>query len=64
VGLFGTFTGFLANAFLAPKQPPAAEETPGAPDDPRATLAELKQLWTDQQAAMQAKIAELERQLS
>jgi voltage-gated potassium channel len=64
VGLFGTFTGFLANAFLSPKPPPAAEETPGAPDDPRAKLAELKQLWADQHEAMRAKIAELERQLS
>jgi voltage-gated potassium channel len=63
VGLFGAFTGFLANAFLTPKQPPAAEETPGAPEDPKAKLAELRQLLADQHEAMQRKIAELERQL-
>jgi voltage-gated potassium channel len=64
VGLFGTFTGFLANTFLAPqKLPPAAEETPGAPDDPKAMLAELKQLLADQQEAIQTKIAELEQRL-
>jgi voltage-gated potassium channel len=70
VGLFGTFTGFLANAFLTPQKPPAAEEPPGAPDDPKAKLAELRQLLADQHEAMQSqheamqrKIAELERQL-
>jgi len=32
VGIFGTFTGFLANLFLAPKSPPAQTTAPDAPD--------------------------------
>jgi len=61
VGLFGTLTGFLANAFLSP--PKKKEPPPGAPEDPKTKLEELKQLWAQQQAAMQAKIDELEKQL-
>jgi voltage-gated potassium channel len=43
VGLFGVLTGFLANAFLAPKK---AEPDPGrqAAEELRAEVAELKQL--------------------
>ena len=35
VGLFGTMTGFLANAFLAPKKPPDAEPEAAATPDVR-----------------------------
>jgi voltage-gated potassium channel len=55
VGLFGTLTGFLANAFLAN---PAAddEDTASAADaDPATLLAEVKRL-LDKQAATQAEI--------
>ena len=60
VGIFGAFTGFLANFFLSPSketsaEEPAAEETP-AVDDARRRLDHLKDLVAQQQAA----IAELE----
>jgi hypothetical protein len=60
VGIFGTFTGYLANFFLSPHQ--AAEEPQPAPvtgDNPLAQLALLKQLLAQQQAA----IAEIEQML-
>jgi voltage-gated potassium channel len=43
VGLFGVLTGFLANAFLAPKKAEADESRQPA-DELRAEIAELKQL--------------------
>jgi len=62
VGLFGTLTGYLANAFLAP---PKQKEAQIAADDdsPKAKLAQLKQLLNEQkqaQAALEAKINEIE----
>jgi voltage-gated potassium channel len=70
VGLFGTLTGYLANAFLAPQEEGAGDEEPipatGQPadaTDPKAKLAELKALLDQQQqaqAALEAKIVELE----
>jgi voltage-gated potassium channel len=60
VGIFGTFTGYLANFFLSPQKAP--EETQPAPmggDNPLAQLALLKQLLQQQQAA----IAEIEQML-
>jgi len=65
VGLFGTLTGYLATAFLAPKKEPEAEPAPQAagPDDARARLVELKKLLVQQQqtqAALEAKLAEIE----
>jgi voltage-gated potassium channel len=64
VALFGTLTGYLANAFLAPPKKKAPEEpTPGPDEDAKLKLAELKQLVEVQkkaQAALESKIAEIE----
>lgn len=62
VGLFGTLTGYLANAFLAP---PKRKEAPieAGGDSPKAKLAQLKQLLNEQkqaQVALEAKISEIE----
>jgi voltage-gated potassium channel Kch len=43
VGLFGVLTGFLANAFLAPKQSEADQRQPSE-DDLRSEIEELKRL--------------------
>jgi Ion channel len=48
VGIFGTFTGYLANVFLAPK-PPREE---GARDDTRERVDRLRALMAEQQAAI------------
>jgi voltage-gated potassium channel len=68
VGIFGTFTGYLANLFLSPKKEPKPDQEPAstapAADDPRARLEELKMLVADQhksQAAVEAKLAEIEK---
>ena len=57
VGIFGTFTGYLANFFLSPpeKQQPA-EETAG---DPHTKLEAIKALMVQQQS----QVEELERML-
>ena len=58
VGIFGTFTGYLANIFLSPaKEEEKPEQAAPAADDPRIKLEQLKELMTQQQAA----IEELER---
>jgi hypothetical protein len=57
VGIFGTFTGYLANLFLAPKK---AEAAAPAPDDPRRKVEELRALMARQQATMD----EIERLLN
>ena len=60
VGIFGTFTGYLANLFLSPSKKDQPEETvPPEPDDPRADLERLKLLLAQQQAAVE----EIERKL-
>jgi hypothetical protein len=60
VGIFGTFTGYLANLFLSPtKEEPAPEETPPPTDSPQVKLEQLKLLIVQQQAA----VDEIERQL-
>jgi voltage-gated potassium channel len=64
VGIFGTFTGYLANLFLAPKQPDAVEEEPSAPaptEVPGAAdeLRQMRVLLERQQATLDA----LQRQL-
>lgn len=69
VGLFGTLTGFLANAFLAGDEPKPAE-APAAATTPAARLAELKALLQHQQdllaqqeqaqSALAARLAEFE----
>ena len=52
VGIFGTFTGYLANLFLAPKKAEAAGAAP-EPDDARIKLEELRALMAQQQATME-----------
>ena len=52
VGIFGTFTGFLANLFLAPKKSPSVTAPPGTASDARQRLGELKALVAQQQAAI------------
>jgi voltage-gated potassium channel len=73
IGLFGTLTGFLANAFLAPaKEEDAGESNENATDEesqPESLplkLAELQKLLAEQQkaqSAVQAKLVELEEWL-
>ena len=64
VGIFGTFTGYLANLFLAPKrrsEPPAESEAAEGPeaveavevaDDSRERVEHLRSLLAQQQAAI------------
>ncbi len=56
VGIFGTFTGYLANLFLARR--PASDEPTG--DDTRERVAQLRTLLAEQQSA----IDELDRMLA
>jgi voltage-gated potassium channel len=61
VGIFGTFTGYLANLFLAPKpaleapgEPAAAaEEAVAVADDTRERVDHLRELLLQQQAAIE-----------
>jgi voltage-gated potassium channel len=55
VGIFGTFTGYLANLFLAPRRASADAR----PTDPQRRVEQLRDLVTQQQAT----IDELERVL-
>ena len=60
VGLFGTLSGYLANAFLSPSKPKAVP----APDlpDAKTRLAELQQMLEEHErsaAAIRARLAEL-----
>jgi len=62
VGLFGTLTGYLANAFLAPPKRKEDQITIGN-DNPKAKFVELKQMLKEQkqaQLALEAKINEIE----
>ena len=52
VGIFGTFTGYLANLFLAPSKKTAAAEVASGSDDARAKLAQLKHLLAQTQLAI------------
>jgi voltage-gated potassium channel len=53
VGLFGTLSGFLANTFLTPVKKRKENGAPAlAPDDPKAKLAEIKQMLEAQELAM------------
>jgi voltage-gated potassium channel len=73
IGLFGTLTGFLANAFLATPQPEEGVESsePTLNREPQpsalpAKLVEIQELLAEQQraqAALQNKIADLEQLL-
>jgi Ion transport protein len=72
VGLFGVLTGYLANAFLAPKKAtddaPRVEATPGpASGDPDAGLTEITRLLAEQrqaQADLLQRMAAIERLLT
>jgi voltage-gated potassium channel len=50
VGIFGTFTGYLANLFLSPSKKKPPEQTALA--DPQAKLEQLKALMSQQQQAV------------
>ena len=50
VGIFGTFTGYLANVFLSPKKREAAQAP--ADSDLRSRISQLQQLMSEQQTAM------------
>lgn len=66
VGIFGTFTGYLANLFLSPHKEEPADEGPGpdqAPAPPEVALARLEQLKL-LMAQQQAAIEEIERMLA
>jgi len=52
VGIFGTFTGYLANLFLAPSKKTDAAEVASGSDDARAKLAQLRQLLAQTQLAI------------
>jgi Ion transport protein len=52
VGIFGTFTGYLANLFLSPSKEPTAAEPPSATVNARSKVSQLKELMAQQQAAM------------
>ena len=49
VGIFGTFTGYLANFFLSPKKAAATQSADG---DIRAKVSQLHALMAEQQTAM------------
>ena len=50
VGIFGTFTGYLANLFLAPSSTDASEPPPSG--DALAKVAQLRALMVEQQASI------------
>ena len=53
VGIFGTFTGYLANLFLSPANEKAAPaEAATGLEDAQAKIEQLKQLLAEQQAAL------------
>lgn len=67
VGLFGTLSGFLANTFLSPPAPKKpAEVTTADANDPKARIAELKQMLEAQEQAtadLRAKLEEIDNLL-
>ncbi|MEI2691487.1 MAG: hypothetical protein V9H69_18010 [Anaerolineae bacterium] len=68
VGLFGALSGFLAHQFLPPptaKEPEAPVEA-AAPTDPKARIAELKQMLNAQEQAnadLRARLEEIDQLL-
>jgi hypothetical protein len=63
VGLFGTLSGFLANKFLTPPAPKNTPAEAAAPTDPKARIAELKQMIEAQEKAtadLRAKLDEID----
>jgi voltage-gated potassium channel len=64
IGLFSVLTGFIANAFLAPRERPRIALPP---EDPRADIVEVRRLLTEQEdraLAIRAKLDDLERGLA
>lgn len=65
VGLFGVLTGFLANAFLSPREKPAPAGVEAAPAE--AQISEFRRLLEEQErvnAALREKLAGIEAVLS
>jgi Ion transport protein len=61
VGIFGTFTGYLANLFLAPsKKKPTTTRAPSAEVDVRSKVNQLRELMAEQQAQQQAAMNEID----
>jgi voltage-gated potassium channel len=52
VGIFGTFTGYLANLFLAPKKNPSSADLHSPTDEARAKVNRLRHLVAEQQASI------------
>ena len=52
VGIFGTFTGYLANLFLAPSKKKPAAQPPPVNDDAQLDVGQLKALIAQQQTAI------------
>jgi voltage-gated potassium channel len=52
VGIFGTFTGYLANLFLSPSREPTAAEPSSAGVGAASKVSQLKGLMAQQQAAV------------
>jgi hypothetical protein len=52
VGIFGTFTGYLANLFLAPSKAPAAQQPRPIGDDGGLDVGQLQALMARQQTAI------------
>ncbi len=64
IGLFSVLTGFIANVFLAPDLPRRrARVAPGTPAAELAALHELLREQEKQQAAIRAKLHDLERSM-
>ena len=65
VGIFSVFTGFIANSFLAPRKK-EEEEHVAEPSDPKAKIAEIKQLLEEQEeasAVLKSRLEEIEKML-
>ncbi len=65
VGIFSVFTGFIANSFLAPRKK-KEEESAAEPSDPKAKIAEIKQLLEEQEetsAVLKSRLEEIEKML-
>ena len=63
VGLFGTLAGFLSSKLLTPPAPKEAPADGAAPTDPKAHIAELKQMIEAQEKAtadLRAKLDEID----
>lgn len=64
VALFGVFTSFLANLFLAPKKKPEEEQATAPPESAAARLAGLRQLIEEQEktnSALKERLDEMEK---